>query len=72
MAAEAEAEADAAAEAEADAAAAAAALVGIGGLVGVRVWVVEVGYASVGQRLSEVAGVTQTRVVGDDEIWVWH
>lgn len=68
MAADAEAEADAAAEA----AAVALALVGIGGLVGVRVWVVEVGYASVGQRLSEVAGVTQTRVVVDDEIWVWH
>lgn len=37
------------AEAEAEAAAVALALVGIGGLVGVRVWVVEVGYGSVGQ-----------------------
>lgn len=61
-----------AAEAEAEAVALALALVGIGGLVGVRVWVVEVGYVSVGLRLSEVAGVTQTRVVGDDEIRVWH
>lgn len=59
-----------AAEAEAEAAAVALALALAG--IGVRVWVVEVGYGSVGLRLSEVAGVTQTRAVGDDEIWVWH